>query len=192
MRDVYSMITAFFLLRGLGWMFKILWWLMLLAAAVYAFFYIVLPLICLAPLILAGIYEYQNDKSLGKRTAIGGAATSILFAVYLFGILPWFQNGLKESSFTTTSANDSTAPTSPRSFTRRLSLGDALTVNTTSGLYLRSGPGTQYDKITLLPYGTTIYVERVEATETISNVTAPWVFVNTPEGDGYIFAGFVQ
>lgn len=163
-----------------------------MALAVYAFFYVVLPLLCLAPLVLAGIYEYRNDKNLGKRTAIGGAATSLLFAVYLFGILPWFEKGLKESSFTTTPVNDSTAPTSPRSFTRTLSLGDALTVNTASGLFLRSGPGTQYDKITLLPYGTTIYVERVEAYDTISNVTAPWVFVNTPEGDGYIFAGFVK
>jgi hypothetical protein len=192
MRDVYSMITAFFLLRGLGWMFKILWWLMLLAAAVYAFFYIVLPLLCLAPLVLAGIYEYQNEKNLGKKTALGAAATSILFSVYLFGILPWFEKGMNESNQTASTTNHTSATNSPRSFTRRLSLGDALTVNTTSGLYLRSGPGTQYDKITLLPYGTTIYVERVEATETISNITAPWVFVNTPEGDGYIFAGFVQ
>ncbi|MBN2496358.1 MAG: SH3 domain-containing protein [Deltaproteobacteria bacterium] len=79
--------------------------------------------------------------------------------------------------------------------TRHYRAGDRLFVHASTGLSLRKAPGLEGEKIGLLPYRQVVYAlpdKRAPVAVRFENISGHWALVESEQGQGYIFDGFLS
>jgi hypothetical protein len=120
-----------------------------------------------------------------------GMKVVTLIVIFILGLFLVFNCDNKGPSATTQSGDQKMSSINNTETTQN-AINEPRWVTADAGLKLRSGPGTDYDTITVIPYAEKVNLSKEEEEVlTIGGVKGKWSEVRWKNNDGWVFGGFL-